>query len=41
MGELLMLLGLFSLLLITVNPILGMAVSIILLTIGGNMTCQQ
>ena len=40
-GEVLMLLGLFSLLLITVNPILGMVVSIVLLTVGGNMACQQ
>jgi hypothetical protein len=41
MGEILMLLGLFSLLLIAVNPILGMAISLILLTVGGNTACQQ
>ena len=41
MGEILMLLGLFSLLLITINPILGMVVSVVLLTVGGNMVCQQ
>ena len=41
MGEFLMFLGLFSLLLIMVNPILGMIVSLVLLTAGGNMTCQQ
>ena len=40
MGELLMFLGLFSLLLIMVNPIIGMILSLVLLTVGGNMACQ-
>ena len=41
MGELLMFLGLFSLLLIMVNPIIGMILSLVLLTVGGNMACQR
>lgn len=41
MGEFLMFLGLFSLFLITVNPILGMVTSIVLLAVGGNIACQQ
>jgi len=41
LGEFVMLLGLLSLFLITVNPILGMVVSVVLLTVGGNMACEK
>ncbi len=41
MGEFFMFLGLFALLLIMVNPILGMAVSVVLLAVGGNMACHR
>lgn len=41
MGEFLMFLGVLSLLLITVNPILGMVVSAVLLITGGNECCKE
>jgi len=39
-GEILMLLGVFSLLLIMVNPILGMIASMLFLVTGGGMACK-